>query len=119
MTTNARNRNRAVNALNGKTGRHADAEPSSLDYGYALRRLHDAMATRPSDWQPDDSRTKRDNPIGATRWVHAFGRQRRGIVVAVTPTYASVAYVVPTSPDDIKIARARHHVVTDRPMGRP
>lgn len=106
MTTNQHTVDQAVRHI-AQVPTHVLTSPSH--HTDAQHRLRDVMATKPDKWNP--TRPEQPHRIGQTRWVSAFGRLRRGIVVKVTPTKTSVAYVVPTSPHDIKVATARHDLV--------
>lgn len=115
MATNTRKRDDAVAVLNRQRSAGATIHNALLD----LQRV---MGTAPIVAYNQTGRTMlrfaTDNPVGSVRWVSAFGRQRRGIVVKVTKTKATVAYVVPTSPDDLKVATEQHLRVTEEPLKR-
>lgn len=104
--TNQASINQAVTAITGLSP--FDGFPA------ARRKLAEVMATQPHKWTP--RRPDEPHKVGDVRWVNAFGRQRRGIVVKVARTRTTIAYVVPNSPDAIKTATEPHDRITVEPM---
>lgn len=81
----------------------------------AAAQLLAVMDTRPLAQPLEVTRDVPAPQLGGRVWIDAYGRQRRGIVVAVFRTKVLVAYVAPSSPDVIKTARVEFAAATAEP----
>lgn len=82
----------------------------------ALRRLYDVMDSAPAinwDAYPDSASAPRP---GDLVYVHAYGRQRRGIAVRTGRTKVLVAYLAPSNPGVMRVTHVPFNHATKEPV---